>query len=275
MRYILGVAFMLMFATPLVVFGQCSDADKKKLEAFDRAWGEAGQRGDRAFLQNVYADNFVGLSPAGMLNKTQSIDGAVKQAERDRANPQDADKVAHDYYMISCTPNSATITHRNVVTGKTDGKEWTVYSRSVHVLERQGDRWQVVSNAGHLLNDGAILLYMEQEWNDASKTGDVAWFQRNYASDASDISSRTGAVHSKLEEIASMKTDKTVLESLELSEMDVRVEGNAAVVTGVNRVKGRDAQGQAFDRRTRFTDTYIKRDGRWQVWATQGTLITE
>lgn len=265
---------MLLLASPLV-FGQCSDADKKKLEVFDRAWGEAGQRGDRAALQNVYADNFMGLSATGMVSKTQTIDDAVKQAERDKANPQGAAKVTHDYYMIACTPNSATITHRNVVTGNADGKEWTNYTRSVHVLERQGDRWQVVSNAGHPLNDGGILLYMEQEWNDASKRGDVVWFERNYAGDASDISSRTGAIHSKAEEIASMKSDKSVLESLELSDLDVRVDGNAAIVTGVNRVRGRDAQGQAFERKTRFTDTYIKRDGRWQVWATQGTLITQ
>jgi ketosteroid isomerase-like protein len=272
MQHILAVSLLIM-ATATLVFGQCSEADKKKLEVFDRAWGEASQRGDKAFLQNIYGDNYVGLSPAGMLNKTQTMDNAVKQAERDRSNPQDAAKVAHDYYMITCTPNSATITHRNVITAKRDGKEWTFYSRSVHVLERSGDRWLVVSNAGHPLNDEGVLLYMEQEWNDASKRADVAWFERNYASDASDISSRTGAIHSKAEEIASMKTDKSALDSLELSDLNVRVEGNSAIVTGVNRVKGRDAQGQALDRKTSFTDTYIKRDGRWQVWATQGTLI--
>ena len=70
-----------------------------------------------------------------------------------------------------------------------------------------------------------------------------------------------------------MKTDKSVRESTELSETSVRVDGNMAVVTGVNRVKGRDEQGRSFDRRVRFTDTFIKRDGRWQVWATQGTTI--
>jgi len=273
MKHLLAVA-LLILTTTMTAFGQCSDADKKKLEAFDRAWGEAGQRGDSAFLQNVFADNYVGLSPAGTLTKTQAIDAAVKQAERDRAQPQNADKVAHDYYMISCTPVSATITHRNVITGKTDGKEWTFYTRSVHFLERSGDNWVVVSNAGQPLNDEGILLYMEQEWNDASKAGDVAWFERNYAHDATDISSRTGAVHSKTAEIASMKGDKQVLDSLELSDLNVRVEGNAAIVTGVNRVKGRDSKGQAFDRKASFTDTYVKRDGRWQVWATQGTSVT-
>ncbi|HEY6121307.1 MAG TPA: nuclear transport factor 2 family protein [Pyrinomonadaceae bacterium] len=273
MKNLLGVVLVIL-ATTTIAFGQCSDADKKKLEAFDRAWGEAGQRGDRAFLQNVFADNYVGLSPAGMLTKAQSIDATVKQAERDRAKPQEAAKVAHDYYMISCTPISATITHRNVIVETTEGKEWTTYTRSVHFLERSGDHWLVVSNAGQPLNDEGILLYMEQEWNDASKAGDVAWFERNYAADASDISSRTGLVHTKTEEIASMKNDKSVLDSLDLSDLNVRVDANAAIVTGINHVKGRDATGQAFDRKTSFTDTYLKRDGRWQVWATQGTLIT-
>jgi len=44
-------------------------------------------------------------------------------------------------------------------------------------------------------------------------------------------------------------------------------------VTGVNHVKGRDDKGQAIDRRTRFTDVFIQRDGRWQVLATQGTVV--
>jgi hypothetical protein len=44
-------------------------------------------------------------------------------------------------------------------------------------------------------------------------------------------------------------------------------------VTGVNHARGKDEQGKAFDQRFRFTDTFIKRDGRWQVWATQGTVI--
>lgn len=51
------------------------------------------------------------------------------------------------------------------------------------------------------------------------------------------------------------------------------MEGDAAVVTGVNHVRGKEADGKPFDRRIRFADTYIKQDGRWQVWATQGTTM--
>ncbi len=36
MKHLLAVA-LLIVATGTIAFGQCSDADKKKLEAFDRA----------------------------------------------------------------------------------------------------------------------------------------------------------------------------------------------------------------------------------------------
>ncbi len=41
-----------------------------------------------------------------------------------------------------------------------------------------------------------------------------------------------------------------------------------AVVTGWLVVRGRGAHG-AFDRRYRFTDTWVKRAGRWQIVAAQ------
>lgn len=270
MRRVL-MAVLVVLAMPSPTDAQCSDT--RALEQFDRAWGDATTRGDRAFLQSVYADDYAGASPTGTLGKAPTIDNAVQQAERNRANPQGVGKATYDNYVITCTANTATLTHRNAVTTTVDGQERPAYSRSVHVLEKRGGRWQVVGNAGHGLDDTAVLLYMESDWNEASRTRNAAWFERNYAADATDIASRTGAIQTKAEAIASVKTDKAVTESLELSETNVRVDGNTAIVTGVNRVRGRDEQGKPFDRRVRFTDTFIKRDGRWLVWATQGTTI--
>lgn len=62
-------------------------------------------------------------------------------------------------------------------------------------------------------------------------------------------------------------------DALELSDVNVHIEGDVAVVTGVNHLRGKNADGKAVDRRVRFTDMFIKRDGRWQVWATQGTTV--
>jgi len=271
MRRILAAVSILFAAAP--AFAQCSDADKKALEAFDHAWGVATTRGDRAALQAILADEYQGLGPAATQGKAAAIDASVQAAERNRANPADAPRLAYDSYSIACTANTATITHRTVATVSVDGKDQTFQNRSVHVLEKRGGRWQVVANAGHGLDDQGVLAYMEREWIDAAVKHDASWVERNYAFDASDISSGTGAIMTKAQVVADMRTDKTAFQSIDLSDMNVRVEGNTAVVTSVNHFVGRDAQGKPMDRRARFTDVFIKRDGRWQVWATQGTTI--
>jgi len=268
------LAFALLFlVTSWAAFGQCTDADRKKLEEFDRAWGDAGLRGDSAFLSNVLANDFMNVSILGTQTKAQTIDNQVKQAAENKANPQNVAKTSHDYYVITCTPVTATITHRNIITTKTEGKDRTDYTRSVHFLEMRGGRWQVVSSTVHPLQDAGILMYMEQEWNDADMKHDSAWFERNFAQDYMGVDSRTGAIMNKMEDMKDMKTSKRIMQSEELSDLRVRLDGNAAVVTGINHVKGQDDKGVAFDRKVSFTDTYIKREGRWLVWSTQGTDV--
>ena len=272
MKRLLFAAAMLIAASTFAS-AQCTDADRQKLEAWDKALGDASQRGDRASLQSAYADDYVGMMPWGTVNKTTTVDNAVRAAERNKANPASAAALSYDHYDITCTPTTAVITHRNVSTAKRDGKEETNYSRSVHVLEKRGGNWVLVSTAGSPLDDAGTILYLEREWNDAAVRGDVAWFERNYASDYNGISSRTGLRTNKAQDIEETKGGKTKTQSAELSNMNVRVEGHTAVVLGVNHVRGTDEKGQPFDRRVAFTDTFVKRDGRWQVWTSQGTLM--
>src|SRR5919198_3600270 len=59
----------------------------------------------------------------------------------------------------------------------------------------------------------SVLLRMEHEWNEALRAHDVAWFERNLADDVTDVSSGDGALHTKAEDIAALKADKTVYES--------------------------------------------------------------
>jgi ketosteroid isomerase-like protein len=124
-------------------------------------------------------------------------------------------------------------------------------------------------------DDKNVLLQIEQGWNLALKNKDVSWFEQNLADDLTDTSSGNGALHSKVEDIAALKKDKTVYDSLELSNLQVRIEGNAGIVTGVNHLKGKDENGEVFEVKLSFTDTYIKRNGRWLVWASQHTRLKQ
>ena len=272
MKHLLAMCILVISAATFA-FGECSEADKKALETFDRAWGTAGDKGDRAALMNFLADDFVGLP--GMVNKTQSIEGTMRAFERNKANPTMADKTTHDLYIISCTPNTATITHRNIITTKNGagGKEETFWTRSVHFLEKRGGKWQVVSNAGHGLDDNAMLAYMEMDWGNAIKNRDMAWFEKNLAADFTEVSFMTGAVNDKQTSMMELKNDKAVFDSFSLSGMNIRIDGNTAIVTGIANVKGKDDKGMAMDMRLRFTDTFIRRDGRWQAWASQAMVM--
>lgn len=254
-------------------FGQCSEADKKALEAFDRDWGKATVAGDRAALSMMFADDFMALP--GMVGKAEAIDTAVKNAEAAKKNPN-PDKVTHDHYMITCTPNTATITHRNTIwtADGVGGKPETFYGRSVHFLERRGGKWQAVSNAGGGdLDDYGVIWYLEQDWNNAFWKKDGDWFKKNFASDFSNISASDGALGGKTDEIASIVGDTATYDLVETTNMNINIEGKTARVTGIFHLKGKDDKGKAFDNKIRYTDVWVKRDGQWQVWSSQGTMM--
>jgi ketosteroid isomerase-like protein len=262
-------ALTTALCTPL--FAQCTDADTKKFEEFDRTWSEVTRVGDRVALQGIVADNFTGITPTGLTTKAELIDSAVSAAEAAKAGGRPAPKVVYDHYLIGCTPTSATITHRNTITETDNGKEQTSYSRSVHVLEKRGDRWQVVSNAGHPLAESTVLLYLERDWNQAELKRDAAWFERTLADDYTGVDGRTGKATTKAQDIAGIKS--TTVDSASLSGVEVRMQGDTAVVTGLTQNKGKDEKGVAFDRKIRFTDVWVKRDGKWQVLSSHGSDV--
>jgi ketosteroid isomerase-like protein len=273
MTRLTAVAALLSVVASTPVFAQCTEADRTALETLDKAWSVATRTGDRAFLTSTLADNFMSVNSTGTVDKATTIANSERNAAQNRANPQPVGTT--DRYVISCTQATATITHRNVGAVAAGSTNPPTYFRSVHFLEKRGNKWQAVSTTGHALNDQQQLIYLEQDWNDAIKAHNADWVAANYAPFASDISSRTGAIENRAQAVESAKSDKTVFDALELSALNSRVEGDVGVVTGINRLTGKTADGKAFDRSVRFTDTFIKRDGRWQVWATQGTNLQQ
>lgn len=110
------------------------------------------------------------------------------------------------------------------------------------------------------------LIRLEHAWLQALETHDVDALQRILAEDFLDTS-YDGQLRTKADQLAGGR-DPTI-ESERLSELRVRVFGDAAIVTGLNTVTG--AQ-HAWTVRIRFTDVFVKRDGRWQAVAAQETL---
>jgi ketosteroid isomerase-like protein len=265
------MGFLLIF-TAVNVWSQCSDAAKKELEAFDREWGRAGLAGDREKLKSIYADDYAGLP--NLQTKTSAIADAMTDFDAEKTKPS-GEKITHEHYVIACTPATATISHRNTIwsPGAEGGKATASFSRSVHVLEKRGGRWQAVSNAGGPLDDYSTLRYLDQDFNDAISNRDRGWFEHNYSPNFGSVSSSSGRVMSRSADIDDTINDKSKYDLVESTEAQIRIDGTTAIVNGVFRMKGTNEKGAATDRRIRYTDTWIKRDGRWQVLASAGTTM--
>ena len=117
------------------------------------------------------------------------------------------------------------------------------------------------------------LVKAEKEWADALVKGDEATVARLEADDITTVQD-DGSVTTKKDDLTNLKSGDTKFTSLEESDVHVREYGNTAVVTGSYHAKGTN-KGKAFDENGRFTDTWVKRNGRWQAVASQDTLIAK
>jgi ketosteroid isomerase-like protein len=109
------------------------------------------------------------------------------------------------------------------------------------------------------------LKRLENEWLNSYLRGDKQTFDRIVADDFI-RTDESGKVATKAEEKALIQAPPASVDaSLTNEDMQVRVYENAAIVTGriVSKVK---VQG-GLNFQSRFTDTFLKRNGRWQVFA--------
>jgi len=115
-----------------------------------------------------------------------------------------------------------------------------------------------------------VLLRLEDDWAQALIHRDAAVFRRLladgfiYTEDDRTVS-RDDVLH---DVVAGLDTVTTAHNEA----MRVHRFGATAVVTGWLVVGGHGPSG-AFDRRYRFTDTWVSRDGHWQIVAAHDYLV--
>jgi ketosteroid isomerase-like protein len=110
------------------------------------------------------------------------------------------------------------------------------------------------------------VLQFERDACKAFLGADVSALERVLTPDFT-LTLSSGEVSTRADEINELQTKKVHYDVFENYDMLARLYGNdTAVVVGKTRVKG-TADGKPFDRVVQFTDTLIKRDGRWQLAA--------
>ena len=110
------------------------------------------------------------------------------------------------------------------------------------------------------------VIQFERDACKAFLDADVSALERVLTPDFT-LTLSSGEVSTRADEINELQSKKVHYDVFENYDMLARLYGNdTAVVVGKTRVKG-TADGKPFDRVVQFTDTLIKRDGRWQLAA--------
>jgi ketosteroid isomerase-like protein len=110
------------------------------------------------------------------------------------------------------------------------------------------------------------VLQFERDACKAFLDADVSALERVLTADFT-LTVSNGEVSTRADEINELHSGKVHYDVFENYDMLARLYGDSvAVVLGKTRVKG-TADAKPFDRVVQFTDTLIKRDGRWQLAA--------
>jgi ketosteroid isomerase-like protein len=132
-----------------------------------------------------------------------------------------------------------------------------MFSKSVVQSEKDSERYIVES---------------ERNWAESVATGDTSGIERYLADDFLGVSPE-GEQYNKAKMVSDTKTAPKYFESNHLNQVKVRFYGDTAVAQGdeswVRRV-GTPHRGKFV-----WTDTWIRRNGKWQIVAAEDLVVPE
>ncbi len=121
----------------------------------------------------------------------------------------------------------------------------------------------VLAARGDAKADEAMILDRIHKACAAFERGDVEYLV-GFLDETFTLTDTRGQVTTREQNLAEVRTREPRYDVFRNHDMKVRVYGDSAVVTGITSIKG-TSSGKGFAVDVQFTDTLIKRDGRWHM----------
>lgn len=121
------------------------------------------------------------------------------------------------------------------------------------------------ASAGDAAGDEAAVIQVIHDACKAYREADTARMAEVLTEDFT-LTDASGVITTRADDIENAKKGTILYEVFENYDMKVRLHGDAAVVTGRTRVKGK-AGDTPFATVFQFTDTMVRRDGKWRFVA--------
>lgn len=113
---------------------------------------------------------------------------------------------------------------------------------------------------------------LNRQWMESYVRRDTEFLERHLAPDYTSTFP-DGAVLDKKSEIESLQSGAIALTAMTPTEMNVRLYGTTAVITGQSTITAKE-NGQEVGGEYRFIDVWAKQGNQWQAVASQVTRIT-
>jgi uncharacterized protein (TIGR02246 family) len=120
-------------------------------------------------------------------------------------------------------------------------------------------------------NTEQAVIQLEEDLRAAIAKGDSKAYGRIVGDDYV-FTNQDAVVRTKAQMVSAYDAGSIKYESVKFDEIKVQAYGDTAVVTGRQMVKGQD-NGKNISGQFRYTRVYVKRQGGWQLVATQTTRI--
>lgn len=114
------------------------------------------------------------------------------------------------------------------------------------------------------------VIELERQAKEATLKRDADFSERTLSDDYMGITP-LGQVINKADTITARRSGQLRYESIEITDMVVRVHGNTAIVTARADVRGHDL-GEEFNGPYRYTRVWMRRNGKWQTVSYQATV---
>ena len=116
------------------------------------------------------------------------------------------------------------------------------------------------------------LMDLEQKWVDVLVKSDTTGLESILAETYTDTDEQ-GHQSDRQGLFSVLKSGDLKIESIKLSDMHAHVYGDAAIVTG-KAVQAGTFKGQPITSTVVFTDTFVKRNGKWRAVASHRSAVS-
>lgn len=103
---------------------------------------------------------------------------------------------------------------------------------------------------------------------------DREFFEKHLADDFTHTS-HSGRFVNRVQWLEGIKPGRSLYKSYDVEDLVVRIYRDTAVATGRSAPTGTNSRGEPITGKYRFTRVWVKREGKWQVVAFQGTRIDQ